>query len=552
MLSKLLKKISCQKISAALFWLILTLLVWNITSHYLDPDWGWHLQVGREIARAGQVPHVNLYNFSYTGNWVDIEWLSNWGLAKINEFGTYNLVMAFFVGLILSLVALLNLWLKRIFKDRPNVYFVMLLELSAITAMSPHLGVRCQDIALVFLVILFLSFAAIENRARAGGSAFSIQSILPALIWPPLLYLWSCLHGSFMLGLVVLAGWWGYQTILIFFSRRLQKIWPNLSWQTLSKKTWLGITILFLIAYGATWVTAYGPELYSFLNGYRGTYYQTHIAEWLPQYSYPFIYCEAIFLAFAAVALGSWFWKTFRLKNPNNIPPWLWFLSIVLFAMAIKSRRHFPLLAMAVIPFIIDCYWPLIQDFVTIIKKHLTSQPLIKIFKYSIILLIILAAANLASKVHFIPDPFNKFCGNYPCAGVNFLKQHPEYDHLKIFNDYGWGGFLIATYPQRLLFIDGRLPQLRLSEKTFLEEYNTFFYEDTVASQLQKHSIGLVFIKANFCSNRRPSSLELWLFPEIRNIKCNKNIDTYLQDSPDWQMVYSDRISIIYARRNNQ
>ena len=33
------------------------------------------------------------------------------------------------------------------------------------------------------------------------------------------------------------------------------------------------------------------------------------------------------------------------------------------------------------------------------------------------------------------------------------------YKRQKIFNNYGWGGYLIRVWPEKELFIDGRLPQ---------------------------------------------------------------------------------------------
>ena len=71
----------------AVFWIffyffIFCLLLRNGFS-YLDPDFGWHLQVGKEIALSAQGPSQNIYNYTYTGTWVDHEWLSNYFIFKI-------------------------------------------------------------------------------------------------------------------------------------------------------------------------------------------------------------------------------------------------------------------------------------------------------------------------------------------------------------------------------------------------------------------------------------------------------------------------------------
>ena len=66
------------------------------------------------------------------------------------------------------------------------------------------------------------------------------------------------------------------------------------------------------------------------------------------------------------------------------------------------------------------------------------------------------------------------------------MKQ-PAYHDLRIFNNYGWGGFLIKTWPEKELFIDGRVPIMEVNGQSFLEEYYDFFTQEKVESKLNEY-----------------------------------------------------------------
>ena len=75
------------------FWLLglvgllfLAMLFHNSFS-YLDPDFGWHYQVGQEIWQEKQVPLVENHIFPIAGkSWVDHEWLANLFIYLVNNF----------------------------------------------------------------------------------------------------------------------------------------------------------------------------------------------------------------------------------------------------------------------------------------------------------------------------------------------------------------------------------------------------------------------------------------------------------------------------------
>lgn len=81
----------------------------------LDPDFGWHLQIGNLILRNHQIPRYDELSYSMAGHpWVDHEWLINILLA-----GAYNYHLNLLVIFIFVLMAAL-----------PFAYWVFALNLT--------------------------------------------------------------------------------------------------------------------------------------------------------------------------------------------------------------------------------------------------------------------------------------------------------------------------------------------------------------------------------------------------------------------------------------
>jgi len=221
----------------------------------------------------------------------------------------------------------------------------------------------------------------------------------------------------------------------------------------------------------------------------------------------------------------------------------IFFLVVLFFILSCQSRRHFPLLFISSLTFLVEIYATVI---------YLKVNPFIGPWHWTrAYLLICLVALILVSvlPLRFIKEPFNSYCTDYPCRAVEFLKQHPEYDELKIFNSYGWGGFLIEAYSERKLFIDGRLPQVAYAGHTFLEEYLDFFNLGLAPLKLDQYNIGLILIK----STDRDLKFKKWekrLF-SLKDQKAENYLREYLAASPDWQIVFQDEVSVIYLRKQS-
>ncbi len=132
-------------------------------------------------------------------------------------------------------------------------------------------------------------------------SAFYYQKRIKLLFFLiPLFYLWSCIHGSFLLGFALLFFFFIFS--LLFLRKRKKDIF-----------------ILFLasiVAFIGTLATPYGIGLYSFLGGYGQTFYLTNIQEWLPFYYFPIQYPQLVYLA---VLSAFWILYFYKLKTEKKL-----------------------------------------------------------------------------------------------------------------------------------------------------------------------------------------------------------------------------------------
>jgi hypothetical protein len=280
--------------------------------------------------------------------------------------------------------------------------------------------------------------------------------------------------------------------------------------------------------------------------------------EWLPQWNYPYVYWQCAYICLIISALTINFYYIFKKNSRQKLN--LWQIGIVIgFAiLAIKSRRHFPLM------FIITAPWLLnfITDFFEIkatkfhYLKNKTINVLINVFLVGCFIIVPL---NILVTTNFVPNPFNSFCENqyspnqksfiFPCQAIEIMKSNPAYRDLKLFSNFGWGGFLIWNWPEKQLFIDGRMPQADYEGRSLLEEYWDFFNDDQSEFYLNKHQIKMVLLYDSSRLTKLNWLEKKFLFMNEADFNKKGPLKEYLDNSPEWKLIYSDDISKIYVRQ---
>lgn len=531
----------------AVFYLFLAALFWRQSFSYLDPDLGWHLKTGEQIVKTMELPRINNINYPLAGEkWIDHEWLSNVLIYETYTQLGYIILTGIFALIFVATFFLLNYWLKKtILKEKWHWGLIMALEIAGALAIAPHIGIRIQMVTTLFLLVTLI---ILEKYRR--------QPHWTKLLWLiPWLYLWSCLHAGFLAGILTIVLFW-----IINIGQRITK-WRGLSSEfRLSQKQITTGLIVSLAAISSTLVTPYFLELYSFLFGYRDTFYLNHISEWLPQWSYPYIYYQFAYICATLVLLCLYLGQTSK-KIGRQIDPWFLGITLIFLILAVKSRRNFPLFFVASLPlissFIIDYFQLKLFDMEKWLAFKIITRSLL-FFAF------ILTTASLINSAVVTNDPFNHFCEGqvkdhpnrhlYPCAATNFLKQQTEYQNYNILNSFGWGGYLIWVYPEKKLFIDGRGPQASYQGHSILAEYYEFWDENKVSEKIIQHDIKLIMVK------NRPRPLKLsWLSKnfllmneeEMNATRSRDHLLDYLEANPDWRLIYQDDLSIIYVKPQN-
>lgn len=502
-----------------LFWLLLLALILRPGAANLDPDLPWHLKFGQDTWLTHQLPNDQIHLWTLRGDtWVDHEWLTNVLMFLVfNHFGYEGLNLVFSL-VVLSAFILLAYYLK---KKQPRAdYFIMILLLLGYLTVLPHLGPRPQTLSLLFLALEFLILDRVKNWHR-----LKITVLLAGLFW-----LWASMHASFLIGLLVLALWAGEQIIM--------------GWRRQNpKQFWLGLQAGCL-SFVMTLLTPYGFKLYDFLSTYRNNAYLTHINEWKAFYVFPLNYWQLLFVAITvamAISLYSLNGKKLYLR------PWQWLAFLIFLGLKLKSARHFPLF------FITAC-----MVFVPVfLQANATDTPAFTLPQWAklslkTLLIIVLIYLNFFSwwSLPRVKDPFQAFCEDYPCQAARQLQTNSRYNNLKLFNQYNYGGWLIWVWPEKSLFIDGRLPQYDFANWSLLEEYLEFTKPDKLEQKLKQYKI-----EAVLWNNKMPQYRLNWLdkllgFKEETVNGQQNNLKIFLDSSPDWQAVFTDEASSVYIRKD--
>lgn len=528
-------KISATKLLWFFFYALIFSLVLNHSSKVLDTDYGWHWRFGQQIAATQQAPQQQIYMWTLPGQtWVDHEWLSNlllyWGQTYLG-YWALNIIFAL---IIVGSLALVAWYLKKHYLSRAGHYSLMAWQLLGVVAMLPHLGVRIQEIALLFLALLLI---IIDSQQRAWT-----QHKYLAYTFIPLICLWANLHASFLLGLAVWGWWLAIQLLTGLSSAWRQNPVGHSHWQRTRHTTWA------LILGGlATLINPYGWQLYDFLFGYTNNAYLTMINEWLPSFYLPLPYWQLLFSALAvSLLLINFPWRLLTKKflttqQEQNF--WRLSLLLIFLFLANKSIRHFPLF------FIVALFnlapLALANPAPTIVKKITTNRWL------TAFMLLVSACLITLSLIftHRIDQPQIGFCRSYPCQTVDFLRQHEEYWTLKTFNHYNYGGYLIWTLPELPLFIDGRLPQYPYNNHSILEEYADFMSSPTtLRRKLTDNDIKLV-VWPSQAKGRRYSWLDKLLFA-VDDTPPRNLVSEALENQPEWQLIFQGPVGMIYLRRD--
>src|SRR5947209_11307083 len=159
-----------------------------------DTSTGWHIRNGENILRTLRIPHTDPFSYTMAGQpWYAWEWL--WDAlngALHMHFGLSGVVL--FSALVLGLTfALAYLTIAR---RCGNSLIAVVLVLLALAASSIHMLARPHLVSWLLTPVLLRELETVDGVSRRA-------------FWTvPLVFAcWANLHGGFVLGLVLIAGY---------------------------------------------------------------------------------------------------------------------------------------------------------------------------------------------------------------------------------------------------------------------------------------------------------------------------------------------------------
>jgi hypothetical protein len=157
----------------------------------LDPDTQWQITVGQWILDHHAVPHTDVYSFTMRGApWISTQWLAQVVYAQVFAWFGWSGPVVLAASASATTFALLARYLVRNVSESAALVFVAV----ALALTAPHLLARPHVLALPIMVAWIGGLIAAADR-RAAPSFFLL----------PLMVLWTNVHGGFVFGLFMMA-----------------------------------------------------------------------------------------------------------------------------------------------------------------------------------------------------------------------------------------------------------------------------------------------------------------------------------------------------------
>jgi hypothetical protein len=279
-------------------------------SRYLFGDSYLDLAAGRYIAAHG-IPHREVFTLEGVGRpWIDQQWLAHWLYYQVWRTGGYALLAVFSSTLVVTgFVGLAALMTKR---GVPPQRVVLWTALAYVACMG-NTVIRAQSFAYPLLVFLLWTILADAQHRRFS---WSFLLVLPALV------LWSNLHGTVALGIVLACGYAGFRGLLLAVRRDSSAAVPYILVAALAPLT------LFANPYG-----------FRIVDYYRALVGNSVVRQYVIEWSRPSIanVFSWAFLVLVLIVAGVVVYAFAKRARPD---PVLLGMTVALLALALQGVRY--------------------------------------------------------------------------------------------------------------------------------------------------------------------------------------------------------------------
>ncbi len=365
-----------------------------------DPDTYWHLASGKWMVEHGQLLRTDVFSSTVSGQPYSVgEWL-----------GQIVLYVAYLAGGWTGLVILRGLLVGVC------AFFLTRVALRGGAPIIVAVPVTCAALLLseivwtdrphLFTLALFPVVLDLLLTARAGR----LNALLAV---PPLMLLWTNLHGGYAVGLALIG---------IFTLEAL-----------LTRRNWAAFAITASTAFAASLVDPGSLGLGAAAS------HATAPPRFIVEESPPDVTRPAGFV-FAAFIIGV---LALALRGGGTLLDLL--LLAPLLWLGLSAQRHMPYFAFAAVPFIsaaVPRAWSPLEAWLA--RRRPYPRGAVVGFGAGV-------AAMALVGLAFVPSAPNERA--YPTAVLDTVRSGSGV----LLNEYDWGGYLIWRAPERPVFVDGRL-----------------------------------------------------------------------------------------------
>jgi hypothetical protein len=408
-----------------------------------DGDTGWHVRTGEWILANHRVPSEDIFSYTKAGQpWFAWEWLWDVSFAWMHQHGG----MAAVVLASLLVLCCTSVLLFRLVRRQSGSALIAIFVMFLVTGGSAiHWLARPHLFTLLFAVI----FYSILERVQEGNTR---------LLWllPPLMLLWTNLHGGFFVGLILIAAYAGGELTGALLESR-----PEGRGEAMRRAVpylWTGLASALV-----TLVNPYFYHLHAHIFAYLTDTYQFKNIEEFQSFNFHHpvtVFFEPMLLLGLAAAVWSLArrdyvhalliagWAHLALMAVRNTPIFMIVASVPVAGMLRQLLAELPASNLA--------NW-LRQAAANAARfaaefGETDSIPRLHIASAAVVCLVVTLfyAPNAPAMCRAEYD-----AKHYPTKAVEMLRKAGPGE--TIFTEDSWGGYLIyQLYPMNKVFIDGR------------------------------------------------------------------------------------------------
>jgi hypothetical protein len=430
-----------------------------------DPGTLWHLRLGRDILRAGDVPRVDSLTFTHVGEpWVDQSWLFDAALALVVDHGGWSaaaLLAALGIAVIYASLA------RGLLRDGRSPLVVLVVTILAAGIGSIHFLIRPHLFTLGFVLV---TLRVCQAQHEHGGRRILLLPVLTAL--------WANLHGGFLAGPVIV--------FTAAFAHAIAGRWDDERRRGVA--TFAAVGVLCLLA---VLVNPYGYGLYSHVGRLLVS---SGVTELIEEYQpIPFGKPDAramewVLLALVALPTVS----TARMTRYELVQAVAWL------HLCLASVRHAPLFALAAAPGLAR----LIDGLPMSKRDAADGDDLARWSIWPALAAVGLGVAVLAGAVLVRQDP-----KHWPLSARRELDRMPV--ESRLFHEQDWGGLIGAECrPPRRAYLDDRFELY--GKEAILHYLNAIEGGPDWDDLRDRETIGLVWVRPTRGLARRLAADATW------------------------------------------